>query len=59
MRSLEQIIRDNMTEEEREEYDSISLQRRMVTQNYIEALDELDRKKREIIFQQKKELNMA
>jgi len=59
MRSLEQIIRDDMSEAEREEYDAIELQRRMVKQNYIEKMEELDQKRRSIIDRHKKRLNMA
>jgi len=59
MRSLEQIIRDDMTEAEREEYDSIDLQRRVAQAKYIETLEELDRKRRAIRDKHKKRLNLA
>ena len=56
MRSLEQIIWDEMNEAEREAVRAIRTQRRCLAANYQAELEELNKKERVIIERHKKGL---
>jgi hypothetical protein len=59
MRTLRQIIMDDMTEQEREHYDALRLKRRVVTANYIALATEIDDQLQKILDDHRKKLGIS